>query len=163
VPMALLMAIVATISPRLAERFGSALTVATGLALMAVAIGGLSRVGESSAYLDLLPWFLIYGAGAGMLVPLTSLVLDTMPTQRAGVASGVLNVSREVFGLLGVTILGAILSARQSAATGTALHRFLDAYQFTLLIAAVIVIVGVPVSLFSLRARRAAAAVAPEP
>jgi EmrB/QacA subfamily drug resistance transporter len=163
VPMALLMAVVATASPRLAERFGSAPTVAAGLGLMAVAIGGLSRVGEGSAYLDLLPWFLVYGAGAGLLVPLTNLVLTTMPTARAGIASGVLNVSREVFGLLGVTILGAILSARESAATGAPLHRFLDAYQFTLVIAAVIVLMGVPVSLFSLRSRRAASEATPEP
>jgi EmrB/QacA subfamily drug resistance transporter len=156
VPMALLMAVIATVSPRIADRFGNARTVAAGLALMAVAIGGLSSVGEGDGYLNLLPWFLLYGAGAGLLVPLTNVVLSTMPTARAGVASGVLNVSREVFGLLGITILGAILSARESVATGAPLHRFLDAYQFTLVIAAAIVLVGVPVSLYALRHSRTA-------
>jgi EmrB/QacA subfamily drug resistance transporter len=156
VPMALLMAVIATVSPRIADRFGNARTVAAGLALMAVAIGGLSSVGEGDGYLNLLPWFLLYGAGAGLLVPLTNVVLNTMPTARAGVASGVLNVSREVFGLLGITILGAILSARENVATGAPLHRFLDAYQFTLVIAAAIVLVGVPVSLYALRHSRTA-------
>ncbi|GAA4572003.1 MFS transporter [Planotetraspora kaengkrachanensis] len=156
VPMALLMAVIATVSPRLADRFGNAGTVAAGLALMAAAIGGLSSVGAGDGYLDLLPWFLLYGAGAGLLVPLTNVVLSTMPTARAGVASGVLNVSREVFGLLGITILGAILSARENVATGAPLERFLDAYQFTLVIAAAIVLVGVPVSLFALRRSRTA-------
>ncbi|GIH24667.1 MFS transporter [Acrocarpospora phusangensis] len=148
VPMALLMAALATVSPRIAERFGTARVVALGLALMAVAIGAISNVGAGSDYLDLLPWFLLYGAGAGLLVPLTNVILGTMPTGRAGVASGVLNVSREVFGLLGITILGAILNARQTAPTMAA---FLDAYQFTLLIAAAIVLIGVPVSLYALR------------
>ncbi|MGI5492811.1 MFS transporter [Microtetraspora malaysiensis] len=155
VPMALLMAAIAVTSPRIAARFGSASTVAAGLGLMAVAIAGLSGAGESSRYLDLLPWFLLYGAGAGLLVPLTNVVLGVMPTTRVGVASGVLNVSREVFGLLGITILGAIMSNRQSALTGPPMHTFLEAYQFTLLIAAAIILAGVPVSLYALRTRRA--------
>ncbi|GAA0406035.1 MFS transporter [Microbispora corallina] len=163
VPMALLTAVVATLSPRIAERFGSGRTVAVGLGLMAVAVGGLSGAGEGSGYLDLLPWFLLYGAGAGLLVPLTNVVLGAMPAARAGVASGVLNVSREVFGLLGITILGAILSARESAVAGPPLHRFLEAYQFTLLVAAAIMLVGVPVSLFSLRRAGTAAAPAEPP
>ncbi|MEU8199085.1 MFS transporter [Microbispora amethystogenes] len=161
VPMALLMAVSATVAPRLAERFGSGPTVAAGLGLMAVAVGGLSSAGEGSHYGDLLPWFLLYGLGGGLLVPLTNVVLNAMPPARAGVASGVLNVSREVFGLLGVTILGAILSARQSALTGPPLHTFLEAYRFTLLIAAAIVLVGVPVSLYSLRRTRTAAPAVP--
>ncbi|MEZ0074080.1 MFS transporter [Planotetraspora sp. GP83] len=157
VPMALLMAMIAIVSPRIAARFGSARTVAAGLGLMAIAVGGLSSVGEGDGYTDLLPWFLLYGAGAGLLVPLTNLVLSAMPSARAGVASGVLNVSREVFGLLGITILGAILNSRESVVTGAPLHRFLEAYQFTLLVAAAIVLVGVPVSLYALRQARTAA------
>ncbi|WP_214109940.1 DHA2 family efflux MFS transporter permease subunit [Acrocarpospora catenulata] len=148
VPMALLMAAIATVSSRIAERVGTARTVALSLALMAAAIGGLSGAGAGSGYLDLLPWFLLYGVGAGLLVPLTNVILGAMPAGRAGVASGVMNVSREVFGLLGITILGAILNARQTAPTMPA---FLDAYQFTLLIAAAIVAIGVPVSLYALR------------
>lgn len=162
VPMALLMAVIATVSPRIAERFGSAGTVAVGLGLMALAIGGLSTAGEGSQYGDLLPWFLLYGAGAGLLVPLTNVVLGAMPPARSGVASGVLNVSREVFGLLGITILGAIMSARQGALSGPPLHTFLEAYRFTLLIAAAIVLVGVPVSIYSLRRTRSVAAVPAE-
>jgi multisubunit Na+/H+ antiporter MnhG subunit len=61
-----------------------------------------------------------------------------------------LNASREVFGLLGITILGAILSARENAVTGPVLHRFLEGYQFALVVAAVLIAVGVPVSLLTL-------------
>ncbi len=160
VPMALIMAVIATVAPRIAERVGNARTVAIGLAMMAGAVAMVSTVGEGDGYPDLLPWFLLYGLGAGLLVPLTNVVLGAMPTARAGVASGVLNVSREVFGLLGITVLGAIMSSRESAITGTAMHRFLEAYQFTLLIAAAIVLVGVPLSLYSLRQARD---VSPEP
>jgi EmrB/QacA subfamily drug resistance transporter len=150
VPMALVLAVVATIAPRIEARFGAGRTVAAGLAMMAVAIGAISTVGAGSTYWDLLPWFLLYGLGGGLLIPLTNVIVGVLPPARAGVASGMLNVSREVFGLLGITILGAILSARQNAVSGPALHRFLEGYQFALVIAAVLVAVGVPVSLFSL-------------
>jgi EmrB/QacA subfamily drug resistance transporter len=106
VPMALVLAVVATLAPRLEARFGAGRTVAVGLGLMAAAIAGLSTVGEGSTYSDLLPWFLLYGLGGGMLIPLTNVIIGVMPESRAGVASGMLNVSREVFGLLGITILG---------------------------------------------------------
>jgi EmrB/QacA subfamily drug resistance transporter len=155
VPMALVMATVAILAPRVEARIGAGPAVAVGLGLMAAAILGLSTVGEGSGYPDLLPWFLLYGLGAGLLIPLTNVILTALPPARAGVASGMLNASREVFGLLGITILGAILSARQNAATGPVLHRFLEGYQFALVIAAALVAVGVPVSLFTL-GRRAA-------
>jgi MFS family permease len=141
----------AGVSPGIAARFGAARTVALGLAMMAVAVGGLAFPGPDSGYVQLLPWFLLYGAGAGLLVPLTDVIIGALAKEEAGVASGMLNVSREVFGLLGITVLGAILSARQTAPTPQA---FLDAYQFTLLVAAAIVVLGVPLSLIALRTSR---------
>jgi EmrB/QacA subfamily drug resistance transporter len=151
VPMALVMAAMATLAPRVEVRFGAGRTVAAALALMAAAIAGISTYGEGTSYLDLLPWFLLYGVGGGLLVPLNNVIVSVLPAARAGIASGMLNVSREVFGLLGITILGAILTNRANAAAGTELHRYLDGYQFSLLIAAALVAAGIPVSLFALR------------
>ncbi|MEV4097071.1 DHA2 family efflux MFS transporter permease subunit [Streptosporangium saharense] len=154
VPMALLMAVSAGLSPRISRLIGTAPTVAVGLLVMAVAFFGISFIGQGGTIGDLLPWFLLYGLGGGLLVPVTTTVLGMLPADRAGIAAGVLNVSREIFGLLGITILGAILNGRQTAflADGVApLTAFLDAYRGTLVIAAAIVLVGVPVSLFSLR------------
>ncbi|WP_433204843.1 DHA2 family efflux MFS transporter permease subunit [Dactylosporangium sp. CS-047395] len=160
IPMALLMAVMATLAPRLEARFGAGRTVAAGMALMAAGVGGLATVGEGSGYTDLLPWFLVFGLGGGLLVPLNNVVLSALPQARAGIASGMLNVSREVFGLLGITILGAILSNREHAASGAPLHRFLDGYQFALVIAAALVAAGVPIALVALRRLRTPAATA---
>ncbi|MFD0576356.1 MFS transporter [Dactylosporangium darangshiense] len=154
VPMALVMAVMATLAPRLEARFGAGRTVAAGMALMGVAVGLLATVGEGSGYTDLLPWFVLFGVGGGLLVPLNNVVLSALPQARAGIASGMLNVSREVFGLLGITILGAILSNRQYAASGEPLHRFLAGYQFSLVVAAALVLVGVPIALVALRRLR---------
>lgn len=62
-----------------------------------------------------------------------------------------------MFGLLGVTLLGAILSTRQATALrdGTApVQAFLSGYQLALIVAAIIVNAGVPISWYALRARR---------
>ena len=154
VPMALVMAFVAAASGSIAARVGTHRAVAGGLALMAAAVLGMSSVGAEGSLSELMPWFLAYGVGAGLLVPLTATIIGLLPADREGVASGVLNVSREVFGLLGVTVLGAILSTRQAAELtdgADPLGAFLSAYQFTLVIAALVVAIGVPVSLYALR------------
>ncbi|MEV0168130.1 DHA2 family efflux MFS transporter permease subunit [Nonomuraea fuscirosea] len=151
VPMALTMAVVALLSQRISAALGIGRTVALGMALMGAAIFLISRVGADGGFADVAPWFLLYGLGGGLLVPLTSAVLGGMPKTRAGVASGVLNVSREVFGLLGITVLGAFLSSRQSGSDLPPLPSFLDAYQFTLVIAAAVVVAAIPIALYSLR------------
>ncbi|GAA2619599.1 MFS transporter [Paractinoplanes durhamensis] len=161
IPMALIMAVTAIVAPRLEARFGAARTVAVGLALMAIAIFGISGFGEGTSYTQLLPWFALYGLGGGALVPLSNVIVGALPSDRAGIASGMLNVSREVFGLLGITILGAILSNRSNAAAGTELHRYLAGYQYSLVVAAILVALGIPVALWSLRTVRAVSAEAP--
>lgn len=153
VPMALVMAVVAVLSQRIGARFGIGPTVAVGMALMGTAIYLLSGVGADGTYADVAPWFILYGLGGGLLVPLTAAILGGMPKDRSGVASGMLNVSREVFGLLGITVLGAILASSQSGSDRPPLLAFLDAYQFTLVIAAIVVLAGIPVALYSLRDR----------
>ncbi|MEU4557168.1 DHA2 family efflux MFS transporter permease subunit [Actinoplanes sp. NPDC023936] len=162
VPMAIITAVGAVLAPRFEARFGVARVTAFGLAVMAAAIAGIAQYGEGTSYADLLPWFALYGVGGGLLIPLSTVVVDALPAGRAGIASGMLNVSREVFGLLGVTVLGAILTNRSNAAEGTELHRFLEGYQFSLVVAAVLVAVGVPASLWMLRRGRTEA-VADEP
>lgn len=166
VPMALTMAVVAALSAPIATRIGTGNAVALGLAMMTGAVLGVSSVGGEGTLGDLMPWFILYGVGGGLLIALTAAVLNTMPASREGVASGVLNVSREVFGLLGVTVLGALLNTRQSAALADGLAplaAFLDGYRFALIVAAVVVAAGVPISLITLRRTRPAAPRAPEP
>ncbi|MEU4622122.1 DHA2 family efflux MFS transporter permease subunit [Actinoplanes sp. NPDC023801] len=147
IPMAIITAVGAVLAPRFELRFGVARVTAFGLAVMALAIGGIAQYGAGTTYGDLLPWFLLYGVGGGLLIPLNTVVVDALPRERAGIASGMLNVSREVFGLLGVTVLGAILSNRVNASGGD----FLEGYRYALVVAAALVAAGVPVSLWMLR------------
>jgi EmrB/QacA subfamily drug resistance transporter len=145
VPMALLMAMSAIVSERVAHVMGAHRSVGLAMLLMAIGIGSISLLGKDASYLALMPSFVVIGIGGGLSVPLTALVLGAMPGEQAGVASGIFNAAREVAGLLGITVIGAILTARQ----GSALHAghapvdaFLTGYRSGLLVAAALVAAG---------------------
>jgi EmrB/QacA subfamily drug resistance transporter len=158
VPMALLMAATAPVAGPVARRLGTHVTVAAGLTLIVAGLVMVSFVGEHGHFLDLMPAFVVFGIGSGFtMMPLNDAIIGVLPPNRAGAASALLNAAREVSGLLGVTIVGAILTARQSAVLrggATPVHAFLSGYQFALLAASAIVFVGVPLSLYTLRGGR---------
>jgi hypothetical protein len=77
-----------------------------------------------------------------------------MPPERSGVASALLNASREVAGLLGVTVIGAVLRSRQSAELRAGTHpaaAFIDGYHAGLILTIALTLAGVVVSYLALR------------
>jgi EmrB/QacA subfamily drug resistance transporter len=164
VPMALMMAATAPVAGVVARRLGTHVTVALGLTLNVAGLVMVSFVGEHGHFMDLMPAFVAFGVGSGLtMMPLNDAIISVLPEGRAGTASAVMNAAREVSGLLGVTIVGAILTTRQASLVrggATPVHAFLSGYQFALLIAAAIVFVGVPLSLSTLRTKRRTPAVA---
>jgi EmrB/QacA subfamily drug resistance transporter len=154
-PMALVLAVFATISEPVAARISAHRTVALGLAIM---VGGLylfARQGLHASYAGLMPGFLLFGAGAGLMnVPLTNAILESVPADRSGVASALINASREVAGLLGITVIGAVLSSREGAAlrSGAAPARaFLDGYHAGLAVTLALIGAGIVVAMVTLR------------
>ncbi|MBO0819522.1 MAG: MFS transporter [Nocardiopsaceae bacterium] len=165
VPMALCLALLAGIAPRVVTVIGAHRTVALGMAVM---VGGLvlfARTGAGSSFGSLMPGLLLFGAGAGLMnVPLTNSVLQAAPSSQAGVASALLNDSRELSGLLGITVLGAVLRTRQGDAlhAGTAPPQaFLDGYHTSLWVTIALMAAGTALSYLALRPRPAAPESAP--
>jgi EmrB/QacA subfamily drug resistance transporter len=158
VPMALCVAVFATIAPRVQARAGAHRTVAFGMLLMVVGLVLFARLGLNVSYAALLPGFMLFGAGAGLMnVPLTNAVMQATPMARAGIASALLNASREVAGLLGITVIGAILNTRRAAALRSGadpVHAFLDGYHTGLLVTIALMAAGVVVSYLTLRPRQ---------
>jgi EmrB/QacA subfamily drug resistance transporter len=164
VPMALMMAATAPVAGVVARRLGTHVTVAIGLTLNVAGLVMVSFVGEHGHFMDLMPAFVAFGVGSGLtMMPLNDAIISVLPEGRAGTASAIMNAAREVSGLLGVTIVGAILTTRQASLVrggATPVHAFVSGYQFALLIAAAIVFAGVPLSLYTLRTKRRTPAVA---
>ena len=157
VPMALSVAVFASIAPRIEARAGAHRTVAAGMLLMVIGLVLFARLGLQASYTALLPGFVLFGAGAGLMnVPLTNAVMQATPAARSGIASALLNASREVAGLLGIVVIGAILRTRQGAALRAGadpVHAFVDGYHTGLWVTIGLLAAGVLVSYVTLRPR----------
>ena len=155
VPMALCMALFASLAGPVSRIARAHQTVALGMVIMAAGLYLVARLGGGATYASLMPGFLMFGAGAGLMnVPLTNAIMQAMPPERSGMASALLNASREVAGLLGITVIGAVLRSRQSIALhhgATPPRAFLDGYQAGLLVTVALIAAGAIVSYAALR------------
>jgi EmrB/QacA subfamily drug resistance transporter len=155
VPMALCVAAFSPISGPLAARFGAHRIVASGLVLNAIGLFLFWRLGQHTSFGALMPGFVLFGAGSGLMnAPLTNAALGAVPQQRAGMASALLNNSRELAGLLGITVIGAVLRSRQGVALShgaPAPAAYLDGYHAGLVVTIALILAGVVISYLTLR------------
>jgi len=158
VPMALAIAVAAILSPRVVPVLGANRTVALAMAIMTAGLVLFVRIGAGATFADLLPGFLIFGVGAGLMnVPVTNAVIDGAPAAQAGIASALLNASREIAGLLGVTVIGAVVRTSESASlrSGTQPGQaFIDGYHSGLWLTIGLLAAGVVLSYITLRQRK---------
>jgi EmrB/QacA subfamily drug resistance transporter len=165
VPMALAIALAATLAPRVAAMIGGHRTVSLGVLLMVAGLTLFARLGGGVGYGSLMPGFLLFGIGAGLMnVPLTNTIMDASPAHQAGIAGALINASREVAGLLGVTVIGAVLRSRQAGALrrGAAPRdAFIAGYHTGLWVTIALLAAGVVLSYVSLRPRAQARREAP--
>lgn len=97
---------------RLGARFGAWLPITLGQLSMAVGLFGLAIFARSASTPVLVGWMTPVGCGGGLAMPsATALLLASVPKERTGIASGVLNTSRQVGGALAIAAFGALVAA----------------------------------------------------
>jgi EmrB/QacA subfamily drug resistance transporter len=106
--------IVAPFAGSLSDRIGSRPLLATGLALQAIGLGWLAVVASPSVpYAVLVPAFIVSGVGMSLFfAPVANAVLGSVRRDEEGIASGANNAIRELGGVFGIAVLGAVFSAR---------------------------------------------------
>jgi EmrB/QacA subfamily drug resistance transporter len=110
--------VVAPLAGGLTEKIGARLPMAVGMALFGVAMVAMSRLDESAGFWNIAPWLLVGGAGFGALMPpMTATILESADVDKAGVASGTMQVFRQLGGGLGVAIMGAIVTGKLNGLT----------------------------------------------
>src|ERR1700704_1737264 len=83
--------------------------VTLGLLAMALGLYLVSRVAVGSTYADLWPGFLIAGVGTGLVNgPTSAAAVSAVPEDRAGEASGVVNMARYLGGAFGVAVTAVV-------------------------------------------------------
>ncbi len=133
--------IVAPLAGLLAGRIGSRPVVIAGMALQASALAWLGWIAQpGTAYIDLLPAFIMGGIGMGLtFAPLSSAVINSIPNNLEGQASGAYNSIRELGGVFGIAILGAVF---QHLATAPTASSFMAGFRTALVAGTVLVMVG---------------------
>ncbi len=112
--------IAAPLAGRQTHRIGPRVLIVVSMALLTASVLWMTRIGtslQSSAWLVLLPAFLVAGIGSGMMnPPVSSLAVGTVPPNRVGMGSGVNNIARQLGIAFGIAFFGALLNIRYNAA-----------------------------------------------
>jgi len=137
--------LVAPIAGIIAQRFGSRPVVTAGMALQATALFWIGLVSTpTTPYSTFLAPFIIGGMGMGLTFsPLAATVIASATGNLQGQASGAYNAIRELGGVFGVAVLGAIF---QHLVTRPS--QFLDGFHAAVFAGAIVVTVGVAGALF---------------
>ncbi len=142
----------------LVNRFGNKPVLYPAMALAAVGLLLFATAGPHAEYFPRIFFaFLLIGLGAGTaFMPLIQIGMSEIPNQDAGLGSGMVNVSQQLAGAIGLAALGTIAENKSRtllAAGHDVVNALADGYRLALLIAATSVVVGLVLSPFLLKTK----------
>jgi predicted MFS family arabinose efflux permease len=158
-PMTLTIVVGSTVASRLTARRGAKPLLVAGMTLQAAGLLLFSGVSPDGSYLsDVLAPSLLVAAGIGIaFVPVTIAAMAGVAPAETGLASGLVNTSRQMGGALGLAILATVATARTDSLGGHGAAALTAGYQRAFEIGAGFAVVGALVALFVLRIERAPA------
>ena len=110
-PMVITQMIVTPIVGSLVNRVGPRLLISTGMLITAGAALLLLRTSATGAFTDIIPAQMVIGLGMAIaFTPMTTSLLNSVPTEKAGVASAVNGATRETGFAFGIALLGSIMN-----------------------------------------------------
>jgi EmrB/QacA subfamily drug resistance transporter len=147
---ALSVVVASNVAQAVVNRIGVRATLTGGLVASAVSVAVLTRLPVHGAYFwDLFPAFVVGGAGMGFsFVPVTIASLTGVERADAGVASGLMNTSRQIGGAIG---LAAVSTIAASATHGAGVVALDHGYRTALYVLTGLLVVGVLVAGGALR------------
>lgn len=115
-PVSLISMVIAPFAGRITDRdrLGGKWLLVVGLSLWAVGMGLVVWLAHvDSGQWSLLPGLLVAGVGLGFtFAPLQTIAMRDVPPRFAGAASGLINTSRQLGGVIGSAAVGALLQAQ---------------------------------------------------
>ena len=156
-PMTVLIVLIAPVAGRFSDRIGSRWLMGAGLVCLSASLLSFSRLGVDSSFWDVLPGLILGGVGMSLaMTPTTAAAMGSVPVDKAGVGSAVLNSMRQVGGSLGIALMGAIVasSIHVGESDPRIAQQFVDGYSNALHVAATIALVGAVVAVATVRQSR---------
>jgi len=159
---AIAVVVVSNVAQVVVGRIGVRATLTIGLVMSAVSVAWLTRLPVDGHYFwDIFPGFVLGGAGMGLsFVPVTIASLAGVQRADAGVASGLINTSRQIGGAIGIAAVSAIAatSASHSTAPAGSAEALNHGFQTGLQVLTGLLVVGAVVALTLVRPKAAAPA-----
>jgi EmrB/QacA subfamily drug resistance transporter len=163
VAFALTVVVVSNVAQWVVGRVGIRPTLTAGLVVSAASVALLTRLPVDGHYFwDVFPAFVLGGAGMGLsFVPVTIASLTGVQRSDAGVASGLINTSRQIGGALGLAVVSAIAAtsagnySASHAVTATSGAALDHGFQTALYVLLGLLVVGVGIAATAVRPARA--------
>lgn len=112
-PLVATMMIFAPISGSLVNRLGSSRLIAVGMLITGASAFLFLRTGVDASYVDIVPAMVMMGFGNALIfAPMTTAVLNSVESNKSGVASAVNGAIRETGFAFGVALLGTVMNQR---------------------------------------------------
>ena len=140
-PTTLCVIVISPLSGRLADRVGPRPLMTGGLLLVAVSLFWQSHLNVGSGFSFLAPGFVLMGIGLAFIMsPMSTAAMNAVDRTKAGVAGGILSMSRMIGGTLGVAVLAAFIGNPQDP------QQFVSSLGDGLLIGAIVAAIGAVVA-----------------
>ncbi len=132
---------VAPIAGGLADRLGNKPFMLTGLTMQGAGIGWLAAVAQPDvSYGVLIAPLIVSGIGIAMTFPtVANAVVASVPIEDSGVAAGTNSALRELGGVFGIAVVGAVFAATGGYATPAT---FVDGFRPAMIVAALVPVLG---------------------
>jgi len=122
-PFAVGQLIAAPRSAAMVARFGYRTVMTVGLVVVAISLFGLTALSLTTPLWLVLLTFFGFGFGMGnVIAPASTLMQNALPLARAGAGSAVQNTVRQVFGALGVAVIGTLLATTYASNISSSLE-----------------------------------------
>jgi EmrB/QacA subfamily drug resistance transporter len=165
-PLTVLIMLVAPAAGKLSDRIGPRWPMGAGMTLLAGSLLLFGTLDAASSWWDILPGLLVGGFGMGItMAPTTAAAMASVPVDKAGVGSAVINSMRQVGGSLGIAIMGALIATTVSVLPLDPRYatEFVPGYQRAVHVGAAILLAGAVIAVVTVRKPLQAEQVAAEP
>jgi MFS family permease len=152
-PMTLLIILVAPFAGKISDRIGPRWPMALGMTLLTGSLLLFATLDEQSTFWNILPGLLVGGFGMAItMAPTTAAAMSSVPVDKAGVGSAVINSMRQVGGSLGIAIMGTLVAASISVVPASSQYgaQFVEGYHRALQVGAVLLLSGAVIAVLTI-------------
>jgi EmrB/QacA subfamily drug resistance transporter len=158
-PLTGLIMVVAPIAGRFTDVIGPRWLISVGMTLLTGSLLLFATLDESSSFWNILPGLLVGGLGMAItMAPTTTAAMSSVPVDKAGVGSAVINSARQVGGSLGIAIMGTLIAGQVTVSALDPRYpaQYVDGWHRALYVGAAILAAGAAVAVLTIRPTRQA-------